>query len=137
MRDLAVGVDSGIGAAGAVDDDAAAAQAREGLLDVILHGVASGLALPAAEGGAVVGDEEFEAHGSAQHGLGVEPALQDHLRGDLVDDGAALFDVAAVFVEDALGGDGGEAFVPEFDGAVGQRALSCSAKARAFSAAGP
>jgi len=45
--------------------------------------------------------------------------LEDELGGDLVDDFAAVLYVAAGFVEGALGGDGGEAFVPELDGQMG------------------
>ena len=58
MRNLAEGVHAGIGTARAMDAHGFAEDTRKGGLDVILHGVAGGLALPAAEGRAVVGDEE-------------------------------------------------------------------------------
>src|SRR5688572_5547217 len=66
MRDLAVRVHSGIGPSGAVDDNGHAAQFQESAFEMILDGVAGGLALPAAEGAAVVGDQEaetLEGHG--------------------------------------------------------------------------
>jgi len=43
----------------------------------------------------------------AAAGLGVEPALQDHLRRGLVDDAALLVRLAAGFAQGTLRGDGG------------------------------
>ncbi len=63
---LGEGVDAGVRAAGAVDGDAAAAEGGECGFEVILDGAAAGLALPAAKGGAVVCDDEAQAHQSAR-----------------------------------------------------------------------
>lgn len=59
MGGLGVCVDSGIGAAGAVDADGGATDFEKGSVDEVLNGVASGLGLPAEVGPAVVGDGEF------------------------------------------------------------------------------
>ena len=48
---------------------------------------------------------------SSQHRLRIEPALEDELRGDLVDDFAAFLHIASDLVERALRGDGGEPLV--------------------------
>ena len=60
MRDLAEGVDSGVGAAGAVDGDALLGDFLEGVFEGALDGGDFGLELPAVEVGAVVGDGEFD-----------------------------------------------------------------------------
>lgn len=44
--------------------------------------------------------------------LGVEPALEDHLCSDLINECFAVFGVASGFVEGALSGEGGHAFIP-------------------------
>jgi len=51
--------------------------------------------------------------------LRVEPALQENLGGDLVDDTALIAGFASGFLEGALCGDSGEAFVPWDDGTGG------------------
>ena len=60
MGDLAEGVDAGIGAACAVDEDFFLSDLAGGFGDGALDGRLGGLDLPAVEGGAVVGDGEFE-----------------------------------------------------------------------------
>ena len=64
MGDLAEGVDADVGAACAVDEDFFLGDLAGGFGDGALDGRLAGLDLPAVEGGAVVGDGEFEvAHG--------------------------------------------------------------------------
>ena len=61
VGDLGEGVDAGVGAAGAVDDDASGGDFLESGFEMILDCGATGLALPATEGATVVGDDDFEA----------------------------------------------------------------------------
>ena len=60
MGDLREGMDAGIGAACAVDEDFFLGDLAGGFSDGALDGRLAGLDLPAVEGGAVVGDGEFE-----------------------------------------------------------------------------
>jgi hypothetical protein len=56
MGHLAERVDAGVGAAGAVHVDfLAPGQTGQGFLQNVLHGASAGLALPTAEGGAIIG----------------------------------------------------------------------------------
>ncbi len=124
MRDLGEGVDAGVGAAGPVDGDRLTGDLEERGFDAGLDAVGVALALPAREGGAVVGDRKPQTGGGILDSrfwildwvtwlriLAVEVGLEDDLGGGLVDDGALLVGFAAGFLEGALGGDGGEAFV--------------------------
>ena len=61
MDHLSQGMDAGIGAARCLGDDGLAGEALDGLLQRLLHRQPVGLALPAAERGAVVFDEEAVA----------------------------------------------------------------------------
>ncbi len=70
VSDLGQRVDAGIGAAAALHADLFMDGFGEGRLEMILHRVLRRLALPAAEGPAIVGDEELEAEGVA-HEVGV------------------------------------------------------------------
>jgi hypothetical protein len=72
MRDLAEGVDSGVGAAGAVDGDALLSDFLEGVFEGALDGGDLGLELPAVEVGAVVGDGEFDVLHFVARGLSHE-----------------------------------------------------------------
>ena len=60
MRDLGEGVYAGVRAACAVDEDFFLGDLAGGFGDGALDGGLAGLDLPAVEGGAVVGDCEFE-----------------------------------------------------------------------------
>ena len=60
MGDLSEGVDAGIGAACAVDEDFFLGDLAGGFGDGALNGRLARLDLPAVEGGAVVGNGEFE-----------------------------------------------------------------------------
>ena len=62
VGDLAEGVDTGIGASGAVETDRFFSDFPEGFFDEFLNGDAIGLDLPTGEGSAVIGDGEFEVH---------------------------------------------------------------------------
>jgi len=57
--------------------------------------------------------------------LGVEPALEDHLGSDLIDDRFAILCVASRLVEGALSGESGHAFIPENYAHGGQRCSHC------------
>ena len=59
---LGIRVDSGVGAAGAVDRGLALTESVECFFQKILHGVSSGLALPSVQSRAVVGDFEKKPH---------------------------------------------------------------------------
>ena len=48
--------------------------------------------------------------------MAIQPALEDLLRGDLIDEGLGLFGGFAGVLEHAMGCDGGESFVDETDG---------------------
>ena len=63
MGDLGVGVHAGVGAGGALDAEGVVGEAVEGGFNLVLHGLAVGLALPALPGGAAVGEGEAEATG--------------------------------------------------------------------------
>ena len=60
IRDLGESVDAGVGAACAMDEDFFLGDLAGGFGDGALDGRLAGLDLPAMEGGAVVGDGEFE-----------------------------------------------------------------------------
>ena len=60
---LGEGVDAGVSAAGALGKGALAGDAGEGVGERALDGRASGLDLPAVEGGPVVGEGQFPVHG--------------------------------------------------------------------------
>lgn len=62
VRDLAERVDSGIGAAGALQLDGFFGDLLERPQNEILHGIAAGLRLPSIERSAVVSDCNFEVH---------------------------------------------------------------------------
>ncbi len=62
MGGLAVCVDAGIGAAGAVKADGLATYFLKRGVDEVLDGVASSLGLPTEVGTAIVGDGEFQFH---------------------------------------------------------------------------
>ncbi len=65
--DLGEGVDAGVGAAGALGEDGFAGDVVEGLGEGALDGGEAGLDLPAVEGRAVVGEDEFPVlHGFLQ-----------------------------------------------------------------------
>ena len=80
VGNLAGGMDAGIGAPGAVDDDSVADEVGEGAFDGVLDGASVALALPAVEGGAVVGDEHPQPQ--VAFGRRIEAALgRVHARG--------------------------------------------------------
>src|SRR5678815_1053797 len=56
------------------------------------------------------------------HRLRIEPALEDQLRGDLVDDGAAALHIATNLVQRPLRGHGGESLIPQLHFAGDARA---------------
>ena len=62
VRHLAGGMDAGVGAPGDHEPRVAAEDARERVLERPLHGAQPGLARPAAEVRAVIGDIEPDAH---------------------------------------------------------------------------
>ena len=65
VRDLTQGMDTRVGAAGTLGTHAGAAREfGQGLLQHILHGSAARLALPTAEGGAVVSQRQLKSHGA-------------------------------------------------------------------------
>ncbi len=107
--DLALGVDAGIGAGGAVDDDGVAEDDAGGDLDLALDGGDGiALALPSAVGRAVVG----ESHAKASDGHGAEPfaRLLEQQFGDLDGvEGCAFEELIAgdKHAEAATGGVGG------------------------------
>ncbi len=59
MRALAEGMHAGIGSTGAMKADCRPGDFCERAFDVVLDGIAINLALPAGEGAAVIGDDEF------------------------------------------------------------------------------
>ena len=61
MHDLMGGMNAGIGAPGAMDPHGRAGEARDRILDRLLHGETVGLMLPAGEGRAVIFDDELVA----------------------------------------------------------------------------
>ena len=109
VGDLALGMDSGISAAGTVKAEWLFGDDFEGVFDAFLDGVAIGLDLPTGVGGAVVGDGEFEAHDA----LPAEVVVEDFEGSGLVDDLALIFRFSSGFTELLRSGDGGEAFVEE------------------------
>jgi len=84
MSDLSEGVDAGIGAACAVDEDFFLGDLAGGFGDGALDSRLAGLDLPAVEGGAVVGNGEFEvAHwrwGDYRMGVATEARRHTALR---------------------------------------------------------
>ena len=65
--DLGEGVDSGVGAAGALREDGLSGDALDGLGEGALHGGEIGLDLPAVVGGSVVGESGFPVrHGDVR-----------------------------------------------------------------------
>jgi hypothetical protein len=68
--DLGEGVDTGVGAAGALREDALAGGAVDGVGEQALDGGEVGLDLPSAVRGAVVGESELPVrHGDELHGI--------------------------------------------------------------------
>ena len=67
VRDLSRGVNAGVRAARAVNAQPDARDREERGLDVILHAIRGGLALPAIEWVAVVGYGEFQTFGRHEH----------------------------------------------------------------------
>ena len=68
--DLGVGVDTGVGAAGALGEDGLSGDVKEGGCEGSLDGGERRLDLPAVEGGSVVGEDELpEWHESALDGI--------------------------------------------------------------------
>ncbi len=72
MRHLSKGVDPGIGAAGAMDDNHLAAELRDCGFERLLHRQSLRLTLPADEPGAVVFDRQLVA----RHGSKVPAAIE-------------------------------------------------------------
>ncbi len=128
---LTRGMDSCVGPTGAMNGDRLVEEGEERLFESVLHAATFGLVLPTAEPSAVVLDGQFEdgsgAHGHrglsgsvqwrrGKEGLAIEPALEDLLCGDLVDEGLGLLCRFACVLEHAMCSDGGQAFIDKPDG---------------------
>ena len=62
VDDLVERVHAGVGAAGADRLERRGGERADRRVDVVLHGAAAGLALPAAVGAAAIGDAEGDSH---------------------------------------------------------------------------
>ena len=116
-------VHSGVGAAGAMDANVFATNLRERFFQVVLNAVAIRLALPARKWRAVIGDDQLEPRRHRASGNVGKPArlqfiqipLQDHLRGDLVDDVARIARPPTAIAQGTVRGGRRQTFVPCHD----------------------
>ena len=90
--DLAEGVDAGVGASGALREDGFPGDVADGFGESALDGWERRLDLPAVEGGAVVGEDEFpERHGSISESITADVGLLEcpvRVEIDIVEDWA-------------------------------------------------
>jgi len=118
VSDLAEGVDASIRSASAMDHHPTTNQLLQRLLQMILHRIIGGLALPPSKPPSIVGNRKLEPFVSSfhaqllKHRLGIEPALENELRRRLVDDFAALLGIPAGLVQRSLRSNRREPLVP-------------------------